>query len=91
MLLEQITSIDDIAAVAQRILKLLSQPATVNQHDLQVTGSLGITVYPWDSVNPKDLLAHADAAMYRAKAQGGNTFQFYIAGMKTAGLDGSTL
>lgn len=91
VLLEQIISIDDVAAVAQRILNLLAQPAIVNQHHLQVTGSLGITIYPWDSVNPQELLSHADAAMYRAKAQGGNNYQFYIAGMKTAGLDGSTL
>lgn len=91
VLLEQIISVEDVASVAQRILHLLAQPVIVNQHQLHVTGSLGITIYPWDSANPQELLSHADAAMYRAKAQGGNTYQFYTAGMKTAGLDGSTL
>lgn len=91
VLLEQIVSIEDVAAVAQRILHLLAQPVIIKQHQLHVTGSLGITIYPWDSANPQELLSHADAAMYRAKAQGGNTYQFYTAGMKTAGLDGSTL
>ncbi|MDH5564648.1 MAG: EAL domain-containing protein [Nitrospirota bacterium] len=91
VLLEQIISVEDVAAVAQRILQLLAQPIIVNHHQLQVTGSLGITIYPWDSANPQELLSHADAAMYRAKAQGGNNYQFYTAGMKTAGLDGSTL
>jgi diguanylate cyclase (GGDEF)-like protein len=91
VLLEQIVSIEDVASVAQRILHLLAQPVIVKQHQLHVTGSLGITIYPWDSANPQELLSHADAAMYRAKAQGGNTYQFYTAGMKTAGLDGSTL
>jgi len=91
VLLEQIISVEDVAAVAQRILQLLAQPIIVNHHQLQVTGSLGITIYPWDSANPQELLSHADAAMYRAKAQGGNKYQFYTAGMKTAGLDGSTL
>jgi len=91
VLLEQIISVEDVAAVAQRILQLLAQPIIVNHHQLQVTGSIGITIYPWDSANPQELLSHADAAMYRAKAQGGNNYQFYTAGMKTAGLDGSTL
>ncbi|MDR4459588.1 MAG: EAL domain-containing protein [Nitrospirales bacterium] len=91
VLLEQIVSIEDVASVAQRILHLLAQPVIIKQHQLHVTGSLGITIYPWDSANPQELLSHADAAMYRAKAQGGNTHQFYTAGMKTAGLDGSTL
>ncbi|GJL68007.1 MAG: hypothetical protein NPIRA06_06420 [Nitrospirales bacterium] len=91
VLLEQIVSIEDVAAVAHRILHLLAQPVIIKQHQLRVTGSLGITIYPWDSANPQELLSHADAAMYRAKAQGGNTYQFYTAGMKTAGLDGSTL
>ncbi|HBP87879.1 MAG TPA: diguanylate cyclase [Nitrospiraceae bacterium] len=91
VLLEQIVSIEDVAAVAQRILHLLAQPVILKQHQLHVTGSLGITIYPWDSANPQELLSHADAAMYRAKAQGGNTHQFYTAGMKTAGLDGSTV
>ncbi len=91
VLLEQIISIEDVGAVAQRILQLLAQPIIVNHHQLQITGSLGVTIYPWDSANPQELLSHADAAMYRAKAQGGNNYQFYTAGMKTAGLDGSTL
>jgi diguanylate cyclase (GGDEF)-like protein len=91
ILLEQIISVEDVAAVAQRILHLLAQPIMVNHHQLQVTGSLGVTIYPWDGANPQALLSHADAAMYRAKAQGGNNYQFYTAGMKTAGLDGSTL
>jgi len=91
VLLEQIVSVEDVSAVAERILQLLAQPIIVNHHQFQITGSLGVTIYPWDSADPQELLAHADAAMYRAKAQGGNNYQFYTAGMKTAGLDGSTL
>ncbi len=91
ILLEQIISVEDVGVIAERILHLLAQPIIVQHHQLQITASLGITIYPWDSANPQALLSHADAAMYRAKAQGGNSYQFYTAGMKTAGLDGSTL
>jgi EAL domain-containing protein (putative c-di-GMP-specific phosphodiesterase class I) len=91
ILLEQIISVEDVGAIAERILQLLAQPIIVQHHQLHITASLGITIYPWDSANPQALLSHADAAMYRAKAQGGNSYQFYTAGMKTAGLDGSTL
>ena len=91
VLLEQIISVEDVATVAGRILELLAKPVMINHHQLCVTGSLGVTIYPWDSANPQELLSHADAAMYRAKAQGGNNFQFYTAGMKTAGLDRTTL
>ena len=91
VLLEQISSVEDVSTVANRILQLMAQPVLVHNHQLHVTGSLGITLYPWDSANPQELLAHADAAMYRAKAQGGHNYQFYTAGMKTAGLDRTTL
>jgi len=91
VLLEQISSVEDVETIANRILQFLAQTVVVQQHQLRVTGSLGITIYPWDSANPQELLAHADAAMYRAKAQGGNHYQFYTAGLKTAGLDRTTL
>jgi diguanylate cyclase (GGDEF)-like protein len=91
ILLEQIVSVEDVAAVSQRILHLIAQPLIANHQQLQITGSLGVTIYPWDSANPQALLSHADAAMFRAKAQGGNNYQFYTAGMKTARLDSSTL
>jgi diguanylate cyclase len=91
VLLEQIMSVEDVATVGRRILDLLAQPVMVHNRLLRVTASLGITIYPWDSANPQELLAHADAAMYRAKAQGGHNYQFYTAGMITAGLDRTTL
>ncbi len=91
VLLEQIMSVEDVATVGRRILDLLAQPVMVQNRTLRVTASLGITIYPWDSANPQELLAHADAAMYRAKAQGGHSYQFYTAGMTTAGLDRTTL
>ena len=77
VLLDEISSITDVAAIAQRILSLIAEPVIIDYHDLHITGSIGITLYPHDSTNPQDLLKHSDRAMYYAKAQGGNTYQFY--------------
>jgi len=77
VLLDEISSITDVAAIAQRILSLIAEPIFMNNHELHITGSIGITLYPYDSTNPQDLLKHSDRAMYYAKAQGGNTYQFY--------------
>ncbi len=70
-------STDDIARKVQNILQLFTQPFLVMGRELFVTGSLGITIYPLDDNNISGLLKNADIAMYRAKHQGKNTYQFY--------------
>lgn len=69
--------VDDIARTAQKILDLFVQPFQVLGRELFVTASLGITICPLDDNNVSELLKNADIAMYRAKSQGKNTFQFY--------------
>ena len=76
ILLDQISSPENVATVAQRILNLVAQPIFFHDRELFVTGSLGITIYPWDCTNAQDLLKYSDTAMYCAKALGGNNFQF---------------
>ena len=77
-------SLDDparISLAAQRILDALEKPFHLNDEEALVTGSIGITVYPDDSIEANDLLRNADAAMYRAKDQGKATFHYYTAGL----------
>ena len=77
VLLTDIAELGDIAAAAQRIVETLSHPYNVKDHELSVTISVGISVYPSDGESGAVLLEKADLAMYRAKMLGQNRFEFY--------------
>jgi diguanylate cyclase len=72
---------DDAAAVAKKIIEAVGQSCRVGTVELQASPSVGISVYPEDGTDADALLAHGDEAMYCAKQRGGNTFQFFAAGM----------
>jgi diguanylate cyclase (GGDEF)-like protein len=83
VVLTDLAKSDDIAEVAKKLLVALSKPFRLETHDLFVTASIGISVYPADGDNAETLIKHADTAMYRAKEHGRNTFQFYVPAMNT--------
>ncbi|HEV2722133.1 MAG TPA: PAS domain S-box protein, partial [Thermoanaerobaculia bacterium] len=62
--------------VAQKVLETVAQPVTVEGHELFVTTSLGIAMFPDDGTDAETLLKNADRAMYRAKEAGRNNFQY---------------
>jgi diguanylate cyclase (GGDEF)-like protein len=80
MILEGVSGEQDIVIVAQRIVQAMSEPFFIGGQPLSVGVSIGITVYPQNDRTVDELLKQADAAMYRAKQQGGNTFQFHPPG-----------
>src|SRR5439155_11265552 len=63
--------------IAQKLQDAIAQPFEIEEHDIYVTSSIGIAVYPDDSDDPEGLLKHADVAMYRSKELGRNTYQFF--------------
>ncbi len=65
-----------LARIAQKLLDAITHPFRIEEHDIYVTSSIGISVYPDDSDDPEELLKHADVAMYRSKELGRNTYQF---------------
>lgn len=71
----------DINAVAQRILKGIAAPLELHKHDVVLTASIGVSIYPADSDEDEDLLRDADSAMYRSKQRGGNSLEFFTAEM----------
>jgi diguanylate cyclase (GGDEF)-like protein/PAS domain S-box-containing protein len=70
------------AHVAEKVLKALSRPYCIEKHELTITPSLGIAMYPSDGDNYETLSMCADAAMYRAKQGGRNTFRFFTKEMQ---------
>ena len=87
VLLTDIEDARDVATVAGRMLTALATPFEVDGHELVVTASIGIAMYPTDSDNAEGLLNAADTAMYTAKDMGRNSFQFYSADMNAAALE----
>ena len=91
VLLNGISSIQNAATVAQRILDVLVQPFMLGTHEVFITTSIGVTVYPYDSENVDTLLKNADTAMYQAKDQGKNNYQFYAESMNAVALERFTM
>jgi EAL domain-containing protein (putative c-di-GMP-specific phosphodiesterase class I) len=78
---------DDAARMAQKILEAVAQPFTLEGHDIYVTTSIGISLFPSDGEDAESLLKNADSAMYRAKDQGRNTYQLCTPGMSVRALE----
>ncbi|MFZ2406625.1 MAG: EAL domain-containing protein [Methylobacter sp.] len=77
VLLPQLGEGDDPAAMAGKIVKVLEQPFRIAGRELFISASVGIALYPGDSTDIEVLFRYADSAMYYAKKQGRNNFQFY--------------
>ncbi len=86
LMLTDLAQLDDAGRVAQRILHCLVQPFVLGGEEIFVTASIGIAVAPNDGSDVDSLLQSAETAMYCAKRQGGNTFQFYTESMNVAML-----
>lgn len=75
---------EDARHVAQKVLDALSEPVTVDGHELKVTPSVGICAYPHDGADVETLMRNADTAMYHAKQMGRNNYQFFTQAMNDA-------
>jgi diguanylate cyclase (GGDEF)-like protein len=82
---------DDAVALARRILSTLAPPIPLGPHELFITASIGIAIYPGDGEDVETLLTHADTAMYEAKGQGGNGYQVFSRAMSATAMQRLTL
>ena len=87
LLIPRIDHVEDAAKIAQKILETLKIPFSVADHELFVTTSIGISVYPTDGIDPETLVRNADTAMYRAKDQGRDNYQLYAPAMNARALE----
>jgi diguanylate cyclase (GGDEF)-like protein/PAS domain S-box-containing protein len=74
---EELVSVDAAAVVARKLLEALEGPIEALGHEIFVSASVGISVFPRDGLDPEILVQNADRAMYRAKQQGRNQAQFF--------------
>jgi diguanylate cyclase (GGDEF)-like protein len=82
---------EDAGKLARRILSSLAHPFRIENREIFVNASIGIAVYPFDGKDLETLLMHADTAMYKAKEQGGNSYQAYSRSMNATALQRLTL
>lgn len=86
VVLSEIKQAQDAAVVGSKILRELSKPFSIAQHELDISCSIGISVYPNDGNDVMTLKANADLAMYHVKKTGRNNYQLFMPEMGIASL-----
>jgi diguanylate cyclase (GGDEF)-like protein/PAS domain S-box-containing protein len=87
VLVQNLSRADDAALVARGLLDRLARPCVADDHEVALSASAGISVYPEDGTDADTLLRNADLAMYRAKQDGKNTYRFFTAEMSERALE----
>lgn len=91
VIMEEIHQAQDVVALAKKLLAAFNTPFSVKEHELHLSISMGISLYPSDAQDSETLIRNADTAMYRAKEEGRNDFQFYTTSLTLAAFERLTL
>ncbi len=87
VLLSEVEKWEDAAITARRMLQTLAEPHSIDLHDLHVTASIGVSVYPDDGLDAETLIKNADTAMYQAKANGRQGYKFFKPAMYVRAME----
>jgi diguanylate cyclase (GGDEF)-like protein/PAS domain S-box-containing protein len=87
VLLSEVKHPEDTAIAARRMLKAVARVHSIDQHDLHITGCIGISVYPVDGMDAETLIKNADTAMYQAKENGRPSYQFFNPAMTAKAVE----
>jgi diguanylate cyclase (GGDEF)-like protein/PAS domain S-box-containing protein len=91
VLLSELEHPQDAAVSAKKILSTLTAPHSIAGHDLHITGSIGVSIYPADGHDAETLIKNADTAMYYAKENGRNDYQFFEPQMNVRAVERQSL
>lgn len=86
IIIENTNDIHTITTIAKEVLTTIAQPLKLKNQEVVLFSSLGIVLYPEDGLSPQELLKNADTAMYHAKNNGGNKYQFFSDSMNKAAV-----
>jgi diguanylate cyclase (GGDEF)-like protein/PAS domain S-box-containing protein len=87
VLLSEMARAEDAAITARRMLQAVSEAHSLDQHELHVTASIGLSVYPDDGLDAETLIKNADTAMYQAKENGRQSYQFFKPAMNVRAVE----
>ena len=87
VLLSEVEQSEDAAITARRMLQAVAEAHSIDQHDLHVTTSIGVSVYPDDGLDAETLIKNADTAMYQAKENGRQSYQFFKPAMNVRAVE----
>ncbi len=87
VLLSEVEQPEDTAVTARRMLQAVAQPHSIDHHELHVTTSIGVSVYPEDGLDADTLVKNADTAMYQAKENGRQSYQFFKPAMNVRAVE----
>jgi diguanylate cyclase (GGDEF)-like protein/PAS domain S-box-containing protein len=87
VLLSEVAHAEDAAISARRMLEAVAAPHLIDQHELHVTTSIGVSVYPDDGLDAETLIKNADTAMYQAKENGRQSYQFFKPAMNERAVE----
>jgi len=87
VLLQEIRNPEDVAIAAKRLLKSVAETYSMGQHDLHITTSIGVSLYPDDGMDAETLIKNADTAMYQAKENGRQSYRFFKSEMNVKAVE----
>jgi diguanylate cyclase (GGDEF)-like protein/PAS domain S-box-containing protein len=87
VLLSEVEGLDSVATTVRRLLQVGAEPHSIDQHDLHVTTCIGVSIYPDDGLDPETLIKNADTAMYQAKENGRQSYQFFKPAMNVRAVE----
>jgi diguanylate cyclase (GGDEF)-like protein/PAS domain S-box-containing protein len=87
VLLSEMDRLEDAAVMARRMLQAVAKVHVLEQHDLHVSASIGVSVFPEDGLDTDTLIKNADTAMYQAKEQGRQSYRFFTPAMNVRAVE----